>query len=680
MSWLMRIIVVLALLAGVGVLVYLATLDPPEVEDLPIPEVAQRPEVRPRTTGIRVPPKRGGYFAGRVVDVSKAPVDSAHVLLVAYNPGDLEEQRRYAEALQSDAARPDPELIPRIGDYRIAAEKITDKDGVFRVAAGQAHYVTHVVAYRSGYFPTIQDVQRFKVGRGGAREGIEIVLEAAGRVMGVVLDHETNEPIPDAIIDVNLQNPTRPPPDIAEGEEFGVRSKTGTPVKLSQFSVLQNFVAEHLGERVWGIPFQGSNGLRFRSDASGKFELGPLGDAVQLEFIVTHPDYAWTDYDNPTGKTAPRRTVVPPGATVRKELRLVKGQEIEGQVLVRETGEPVVGATIEARSISAYHRHWWYRHRSRKTATSIAGRFRIAGLARGSQNLAVKHPSFGVTYKTGVEAGEKNVLIYVEEYAGLVGRITGMAKRPPGGRVEVNFEAPEKNPTRARLTQRTAVLDREDRFEVTRMRPGKYLVWVRAGAMNSQPQEIELSTMDIAEAEFALGGGATFQASFFAPGRPVVDPVTVNLYHQSDRGERDMGSLVTRQGEIDVDGLLPGRYRLRARSMGYVIKHIADLELPEGRITRLPPIELSPIASLTFKTPLDENDRPLGTNRGMLILEIIPQGQEARRVLDLARPIEMPPGEVTVRARVKEAGLSFEQTYVLKGGATTDVIVKLRKR
>ena len=679
MKWLLRGLVVLAFLAGLGVLIYLATLDPPQVEEVKIPESVEAPAPRPEHEGLRPTPKRGGYYAGRVVDSDKRPVDSAHVLLIAYNPGDPETMRRYAEALQNDAARPDPELIPRIGDYRIAAEKITDKEGRFRIAAGQAYYITQLVAYRTGYFPTIQDVELYKVDRGGARDDIVVMLEDAGRVIGTVVDDATNQPIPNAFVDINLQNPTRPPPDIPEGQEVGTRSQTGVPVPLSQFSVLQNFIAEHLGERVWGIPFQGTNALRLRTDKDGKFELGPLGNTVQLEFIVTHPEYAWTDYDNPTGKTAPRRTVVNAGQTVYKELRLKRGGEVEGQVIVRETGEPVRNATVEVRSISAYFRHHWYRHKSRKTRTNVDGKFRVAGLARGTQNLVIKHPAFGTTHKPGVEVGEKNVLVYVEPFAALVGKVTGLTKRPPGGRVEVNFEAPEENPTRARLTQRRVVLDSDDRFEVQRMRPGTYKVWIRAGPMNSQPQLLELESLRIAQADFALGGGAALATSFFAPGRPSIDPVNARLIRVYEGGEQEVGILVSREGTLEVEGLVPGRYRLRVRAFGYVPRDVPAFDLAEDRLTRLPPIELQPLAYLSFGTVLDENDRPLAGNRGMTILEVIPEGQKPRRIQGTTVPVQLPPGRVTVRARVEKAGLAFEKTIDLKGGATTEVVVRLRK-
>ena len=679
MKWLVRSTVALALLAGLGALIYLSTLEPPQVEDVPIPEVVQKAKKKRTPVGFRERPKRGGYYAGRVVDVNRKPIDSAHVLLIAYNPGDREAMRRYAEALKSDAARPDPALIPRIGDYRLAAEKITDKNGTFRISAGQAFYITQIVAYRTGYFPTIEDVQIYKVERGGAREGIEIVLEEAGRLKGTVVDDETGKPVPNAIVDINLQNPTRPPPDIPEGQEVGTRSQTGTPVPLSQFSLLQNFIAEHLGDRVWGIPFEGTNSLRLYSDRQGRFELGPLGNTVQLEFIVTHPEYKWSDYDNPTGKTAPRRTVVDPGQTVHKELRLKRGAEIQGQVIISETGEPVVGAVVEAKSISAYFRHWWYRHRSRKTKTDAEGKFTIKGLSVGTQNLIVKHASFGTKYKHGVEADEKKVLIYVEPFAGLVGRVVGLSQRPPGGRVEVNFEAPEPNPKRARLTQRRVVLQPGDRFVVERMPPGMYRVWVRAGNMNSQPQDLELETLRSVAADFVLGGGGALQTSFYAQKVPAVDPVSVNLIRIGEEGERDMGLIVSREGAIDVEGLVPGRYRLRARAMGYMPKVVPAFDIPEDRVVKLPPIELLALASIEFRTILDENGRPMGANRGTVVLEVEPKGQAVRRIHTTNIPVELAPGEVTVRARVEKAGLSFEKTFQLPGGQVTPVVVKLRK-
>ena len=682
MKWISRLLVVLALVAGAGVLVYLWIQPPPQAEELPIPQAqAPPPRRQPRPATIDRTPKRGGYYAGRVVTVTGSPVANASVLLVAYNPGDRAAIRRYQQSLQESGGQPDPTLIPRVGDYRLAGEKTADGEGRFQIAADQASYITHLVAYRDGYFPTIDDVNLYPRGRGGAREDIEIVLEEAGRLLGRVVDDATDQPVPGARIDVHLQNPTRPPPELVEGQEVATRAATGTPVPLSAFSVLQSFVSEQLGERVWGIPFQGSNGLRMVSDANGAFELAPLGDTVQLEFIVTHPDYMWSDYDRSSKdkRAAPRRTMVRAGETVEKVLRLKRGLEVRGQVLVRDTGEPVANARVEARSISAYARHWWYRHRTRKTVTAENGTFRVAGLSKGAQNLTIHHPSFGTTTKYGVQAGETNILVYVEPFAALVGRVIGLVERPPGGRVEVNFEAPEPNPKRARLQQKRAVLDGEGRFEVTRMREGLYRVWVRAGSMSSQPQEVELTALGIAQADFVLGGGGSLDVTFFAHNVPALDPVTVTLHRIEEQGERQAGLFVSRRGRVEVDGLVPGRYRLRAQAHGFIAAQTEPFELPEGRVARLPPIEMLPVSGIAFQTVLDEAGRPLGANRGTLILEVVTPDDKVRRIHSTNLPIELAPGPVTVRARVEKAGLRFEQTYELAPGTTLDVQVRLRK-
>lgn len=678
MNWLMRTAVILAVLVGAGALIHLLMQKPPQVEDVPIPEVVRAPPRKHAEPGVRVKPQQGGRYAGRVVDVGGQPVASAHVLLVAYNPGDPKAMQRYAEELSKNAGRPDPALIPRIGDYRIDGEKITDRDGVFTVTASETAYVTHIVAYRQGFFPTIEDVQVFPRTPAGHRERVVIVLEAAGRVIGKVVDHKTNEPIPHARIDINLQNPTRPPPEIKDGQEVATRSQTGKPVPLSQFSMLQSFVTEHLGERVWGLTFQGGTSLVLKSDENGNFELGPLGPTVQVEFIVTHPDYKWSDLDRVGSKKAPRRTIVPAGETVYKELRLEPGYEIAGEVIVRGTNEKVKGALIEVRSISAYARHWWYRHKVRRTRTDDQGRFRVAGLSFGAQTVMVKHPSFGVEYQHGVQHGEKNLLVYVKPFGAFVGRVIGLGARPPGGRVEIFFEAPEKNPKRARMIRKKATLTATDQFEVNQIQPGLYRVWIRAGKMTSQPQEVEIESLGIAQADFELGGGGALELNFFAKGMPAVDPVTVSLFRVGEEGERSLGMMVTREGTLEVDGLVPGTYRLRARAAGFAPKDLADIAVRADRVERVPPIELQAMAQLEFSTILDENRRPYAATRGAVFLDVIPKGKAARRIHSPTLPVSLPPGVYTVRAEAKDAGLRFEKTVDLTGGAKTRVEVVMR--
>ena len=199
-------------------------------------------------------------------------------------------------------------------------------------------------------------------------------------------------------------------------------------------------------------------------------------------------------------------------------------------------------------------------------------------------------------------------------------------------------------------------------------------------------RRIDLMTLCV-----VLAGGTTgcqqpspaTDASAVAPdgstASPAVDPVSVKLLHISDKGERDMGMLVSREGALDIDGLVPGTYRLRARAAGYVPRELPVFEVVEGRVTRLPPIELVALASIEFKTILDENNRPLGGDRGIIILEVVPKDQPARRILSPTMPVEMPPGPVTIRARVEEAGLAYEESFDLKGGTMTTVVVRMRK-
>ena len=676
MSALTRLAVLLAALAGVGVIVWLFVLrDTPTVPEIPMAKppsatvVRDQPEVLPG----RLPtPQQGGVVAGRVLGEG-APLAGARVLLVRYNAGDPAAIRRYREQLERDGI-PDPTMIPTIGEHLLAGETHTDPDGNFALAAGGDAYISHIVAFTQGWFPEVVDLRGMPRDEHGDIPRFDVNLDRAGRLIGHVFDESTREPIRGARVTLYLQQIARPVAAPGEGQYASVLAgEEGPAVPRSAMATLGRFLPKVLGERVWGIPDTGSQGLELVTDASGTFELGPLGPDVQVEIVVTHPEYMWLDLDNPDGKTQPVRTVVGPGETVERDLPLRPGGEIEGRVVDNVTGEGIEGALIEVESISAYFRHWYYRHKARRAVTDDKGHFRVAGLSIGSQSVTASHASFGRKQMPSVEPGEKNLIIGVNPLSGLRGTVIGAGDRPPGGRVQVHMQSVEEDGSTSADTERTAVLGGDSRFLVSELEPGTIRTWLQFGNLASLPQTVELQSHGVTEVEYVLGGGGHLEAQVLDTSGRIVDPATLRLIAGDDATGSTLGTFITREGRLDAETVMPGHYRLAVEAPGYVRVVSEPFEVEEDAVTRVDLPRLERYGEVVVGPLLDDRGRPYAGRDGPAIVELRVGGEEApwkRLIGTLGAPKIVAPGPVAVRARVQGANLTAENKGTVQSGGT----------
>ncbi|MDJ0973574.1 MAG: carboxypeptidase-like regulatory domain-containing protein [Planctomycetota bacterium] len=667
MRILTRLIAILAVIVAIGGLVWVLMQEGAPVEDATndLPQLTTKPTER-RDIDIELP--MGGVYAGIVVDEQGAPIEGARVILVAFNAGDDALMRAGAGGREFDPG--DPSSIPTIGDYYIGGRELTTgPDGRWRIPAQSRARVTHALAYHQRYFLNVE-----RVGR--PQDDVRIVLKPAGRVKGQVVDHESGRAVPNVRVDIFLQHPTAPPPEMGEDGAYGARSGRGVVVERSEIALLGHFLAKELGERIWGIPYQGTEALRFRTDADGRFELGPLGEGVQLEFIVTHPDYKWFDFDAEGGKRTPRRTIVRGGETVEREFRLRKGKRISGRVIDAESGDPIEGVVMAFESITAYYRHWWdAQGQKRYVTTDKKGAFSMGGLALGRHNIVLTHPSFGKEYHHGAQAGTKNLEIHIKPRGRIQGTVEGLDKRPRGGRIFIYLEpVGEQTSGMTRLVRKGHVIDRKNRFGIEDVREGTYEIWIQAGSNASMPQTIEVKKGTPVDLQFPMGGGGSLELRLFDQNERAVDPAVVLLLRAGEKGERVIGRYVSRSGLLETDNVVPGKYRLKVEAPGFIPLTTDEIDVLEGRPTDVGRVTLARWGYMRMQSILTERGRAPDTKVQVEYRE----GDGAWRPLYslAAHDVPVRPGSVSVRAKT-ETGLSFEQTYDAVGGETFVVDVVL---
>ncbi len=658
----------IALIAiSIGIVALLVDPAPPEVEDF-VPDVLDTNARRADALTSPDTPK-GGVYAGFVVNEQGTPVADAPVRLVSYNAGTKEMFARAQKNLQQfDPAAP----IPVIGDFRIAGEARTDAAGWFKIAASPRDLVTHVLAWHANYFLNVVPVK-------GPGEDKRIVLKPAGKVIGRIVDAETDRPVPHARVDLYLQQITALAPEYDPGGGGMNRGRKGKKVDRSEIAVLGHLLAKHLGEAIWGIPYRGTEALRFMSDANGHFEIGPLGDSVQLEFVITHDDYKWSDHDTLDGTQRAKRTVVHPGETVHRTFKLLRGGEIAGRVVDETTGEGVPEVVVSASNIVKYKRHWWYDFKTRSVKTDANGAFRIAGLSLGRQAIELSHPSFGREFvPDGAMPGEKELEFHIPRLGSIAAVFTGMDARPPGGRIYVNLE-PTKNNEGSRTLSR---MKRERKqlgtdggvMNLPKIRPGEYELWVEYGDRVSETRTVVVRPLEKTDVTLALGGTGAIQVDVTDTRGRIVDPVTMRLVQLTGDRSRRMGTFTSRGGAIEAFAVKPGRYTAEFEGQGLVKVTTKPFDVGEGETVKLDRVEMASHAYIRILSILDDRRR---TPEGQITLEMRAGDGKWIPLYLTGQLVPVTPGPVTVRGKT-DKGLKFEKAHEIESGAVWDLEVVLQ--
>jgi hypothetical protein len=615
----------------------------------PEPEVLPSEVVRgPTTTEVAPvrgePPPKGGVYGGTVVDAQGAPIPRAEVLLVAQDAGEIP-----SPAAAASPETWDPSQVAVVGP-RLAGEGLADAQGRFQVAADAKSAVAYVLAHRGGYMVSGVRVDR-------PRTDLRIVLQGAGEVVGTVVDAETNAPVAGADVAINVQS----------------RQNTSRNAPPHPLVALQHWVTEVLGPRVWGIPYRGDVSLHVTTDQEGGFRFAPIGNEVQLEFVVTHPEYAWTEHDLEGGTLRPR-TVVEPGQTVRRTFRLQKGKFIAGTILDRQQ-KGVPDVLVQVEHVVQRSQHWWYRDRMRIAKSGRDGSFRVAGLSHGNYTVTLRHPSFGSKVIHDVPENNDQLKWEVENVGALDGLVEGLDRPTLQAKVELLLEATDSKAASSG-SKRTVTLDAKGGFHLPNLEPRRYSAWVRAGNRSSVPQEVEVPAGGVASVTFVLGGGGAIEMDVLdATGRGI-DPASVTLLRAGDGAqEQPIAQFVSRAGRVDADGISPGRYRLLVRSEGYVPQETQAFEVADRARVRLDPVRLSKQAYLKIGR-FDVAPRLRAERVDVTVQEGDAKPRSVQREMQGQRPIPVAPGRVVVRAVGTPSG-SFEKVLDVPDGATVTVDVRV---
>ena len=649
----------LALLGAIAAILFVAlgqgAPEPVEIQEA-LPE---RAGPAPAATRHMELPK-GGVFAGRVVDEGGQGVGGATVLLVAFDTGDQSmATRRPAVDLENF----DPSQLALVG-FRTAARAQTDPGGRFRVAADPDSAIRMVVAFHRGFVPRLVGVE-------APTEGLEIVLSPAGKLIGHVVDAETGRPVPRANVAIYLQQRTDPMTG-----EVGARVSGRKPkYETSFFAVAQRWVAKELGPSVWGTEWQGDETIRVWTDEEGNFTFGPVGDEVQIEIVITHARYMWSEHDR-TARNTIERTVVKPGETVERTFRLKRGKSISGRV-VDESNRGVPDVLVSVDHVAQYKQHWWYRVKQRRARTRRDGSFTVGGLSFGPYTVTLEHPASGRTDIPGIPEGAKNLELGVKNRGAIHGTVEGLEKRPFGERATLVMEAAGDAPDGARHLREEVMLDADQRFTLQGVRPGRWNAWLQVAGMSSQPQEIEVVSLGTLDVRFTLGGGGGLTLRVWEPGNREVDPATVSLVRIEGEGaQRRLGRMVTRGGRLDAEGIVPGRYVAEVAAPGYLPTMTEPFDVAVDRVTDLGDVMLRRPGTIRIADILDASGRPATMTVHLSLRE---EDGEARPVNLFARPeVQVKPGLVTVRAEAED-GSVFEETVEIVDGAVVPVTIRLRR-
>lgn len=657
------LLALLALLAAVAAVVVLL-LGRPAPPTPEIPMAIERPGAAPVVRPSE-PLPRGGVYAGVVVDAAGAPVSGADVLLVAYDTGDVG-ARAPILAPPSGSEEPlfDPTQLAIVG-FRTAAEGKTDAGGRFRIAADADSAIRVVAAWRMGYMPAL-------VGVKAPGEGIRVVLPAAGQLTGTVVDAGTNEPVAGAKVSIYLQQKTQAP--LARpGESAG---SAGVRGPVSPFAVAQTWVAKELGARVWGLPWEGDSALHLWTGKDGRFRFGPTGDEVQLEVILSHPDYMWTEFDTTEAGHA-RRLVIGPGQSVERTYRLEHGKSIAGRVVDEVTGRGIADVRVAVEHVAQYKQHWMYREQQRLARTDRDGRFRVGGLSFGPYAATLTHAAFGTEYVSSVPEGATDLRWEVRRMGGIEGTVEGL-REGRRGTVELVLEALEAGAEGLSRQTLRPVLGEGGRFLASRIEPGRYQVWVQAEGKSSMPAPVEVVGAEVVKVTFALGGGGTLRLGVLDTGGRAIDPASVLLLRPAETeggSEVALGQLVTRGGRLEAEGIAPGRYVAEVVSPGYLPSRTGPFQVAAERATDAGDVTLVRQAWIRIQGVTSPRD----ATPGRVTIEVQEGADGPFRPLAGLTGGEIPvrPGRVTVRAQAQD-GTSFEERTEVAEGQTLTLEVVLR--
>jgi hypothetical protein len=357
-----------------------------------------------------------------------------------------------------------------------------------------------------------------------------------------------------------------------------------------------------------------ANGYVALSDAHGHYRLTLLDDAWLV--TASHADYA------------PKTTAIELRGQPRTlDFALTPGGQLRGQVIARDTGQPVPGARVSTGEVRGDRGR--DAEASRAVVADADGRFAMRGLSAGAVSLTASARGYASANPTVVELGVGDASVEVELWvdrgytiSGAVIRDAGVAVGVPGVHVGVFSMAED---TSASAVAPSAA---DGAFEIVGVRPGRYvLVGTGLDLVLEIGQPVTVVDRDVTDVVVRVTAGATL-AGTVTPGAVTAVGLELDVGTLGAGDELAVMQAEQVHGESDASGgftlrnVPPGAFTLVAQAA-------------DGRVGKLPVVVTA-------------------ADQAGLVIGLEPRGAVSGRVLDRdGRPV----AGVTVHAGGQDDGI-----------------------
>jgi len=357
-----------------------------------------------------------------------------------------------------------------------------------------------------------------------------------------------------------------------------VRDANGAPLPGAEVAVRGsgNVTMRRGGAMMMTRPVVGPGSERLKTGADGRFEVKGLATG-EYGLVVTKPGYASERIDPITVTEAPLQPV---------EVTLQGGSAISG-VVKRRTGEPVENAVVMLAP-----RRGPGTNMEAPRPTGPDGAFVIEGLKSGqSYDLMLMSESGTPVEKNGIVAPADGVEFTVVGTGSIAGLVVDAASGRPITDYEVSYEpAQERGGGAIRMVMRmagqgrgttTPVHAEDGVFQLDQVPAGSFEVKASArgyqgGHVSATVQEGEVTKG--VEIKLQRGGSLHVHVADARSGRAVPE---ASVEHSSSAGRNPFpmqmmlggggadSNVTNADGDVDIDGLSPGSYRITVQHPDY---------------------------------------------------------------------------------------------------------------